>query len=99
MSKPNKTRYRLAELRQAHADKTGGDVVEFEHNGATYTIAAPGFWDDEVKASLKAGDDVAAAQALMGDAYEDFREAGGRADDVMLVIGAYAEDQGATVGE
>ncbi|UJB43603.1 hypothetical protein [Streptomyces sp. A1-5] len=99
MSKPNKTRYRLAELRQAHAEKNGGDVIPFEFAGETFTIAAPGFWDDPVKVALKDGDDISAARALMGERYTDFTEKGGRADDVMLVIGAYAEDQGVTVGE
>ncbi|MFE7315141.1 hypothetical protein ACFU7T_18980 [Streptomyces sp. NPDC057555] len=99
MSKPSKTRYRLAELRQAHADKNGGDTIEFEHDGETFEIAAPGFWPDEVKTALKSGDDIAAARALMGGAYEDFHAVGGRADDVMLVIAAYADEQGVPLGE
>jgi hypothetical protein len=99
MSKPNKARFNLATLRQAHADKNGGDVIDFEHDGKTYEIAAPGFWPDEVKTALKGGDDIGAARALMGDAYDDFREAGGRADDVMLVVAAYADAQGISLGE
>ncbi|MGW3072736.1 hypothetical protein [Kitasatospora sp. NPDC001132] len=100
MSKPNKSRFRLSELRAAHAERSGGDTIEFEHDGVTYSVAAPGFWPDAVKTALKAGDDVAASAAMMGhDAYADFVAAGGRADDVMLVVGAYAEAQGVSVGE
>ncbi|MFG2183073.1 hypothetical protein ACIHFE_18055 [Streptomyces sp. NPDC052396] len=99
MSKPNKSRYRLAELRQAHAEKNGGDTITFEFMGEDYAIAAPGFWDDAVKVALKEGNDIDAARALMGERYADFTARGGRADDVMLVVGAYADDQGVTPGE
>ncbi|MEU7177029.1 MULTISPECIES: hypothetical protein [Streptomyces] len=99
MSKPSKSRYRLTELRQAHAEKNGGDVITFEFEGSEFTLPAPGFWPDAVKVALKGSDDIAAARALMGDRYDAFTAMGGRADDVMLVIGAYAEEQGVTVGE
>jgi hypothetical protein len=99
MSKPNKSRFRLSELRKAHAVKTGGEFVTFEFEGEDFEISAPGFWDDAVKVALKDGDDIGAARALMGARYDDFTAKGGRADDVMIVIGAYADAQGVTLGE
>ncbi|WP_433224467.1 hypothetical protein [Microtetraspora malaysiensis] len=99
MSKPNRSRYKLAELRAKHAERQGGDSIEFEHEDTVYTLPAPGFWPDAVKVALKAGDDVAASAALMGDAYQAFTAAGGRADDIMLLITAYADEQGISLGE
>ncbi|MGY1436689.1 hypothetical protein [Streptomyces reniochalinae] len=99
MSKPNKARYNLETLRKAHADKNGGDAIEFEFEGETFAIAAPGFWPDAAKVALKAGDDIGAATALMGGRYDDFTAKGGRADDVMIVVAAYADEQGIDLGE
>jgi hypothetical protein len=99
MSKPNRKRFNLATLRNEHAEKSGGSTIEFDFEGSAYEIAAPGFWSDEVKIALKLGDDIAASRALMGEAYDDFVSAGGRADDVMLVVAAYADSQGVSLGE
>lgn len=100
MSKPNSARYRLATLRQNAAARLGGDTIEFEApDGAEFSIPAPGFWDDDVKLCIKAGDDVGMARALLGDRYEAFRQAGGRADDLGFLFRAYAEGQDSTVGE
>lgn len=100
MSKPSKARYRLATLRQNAAARLGGDAIDFEApDGTEFSIPAPGFWDDDVKICISAGDDVGMARALLGDRYEDFRRSGGRADDLGLIFRAYAEGQGSTVGE
>jgi hypothetical protein len=99
MSKPGKVRYKLETLRQAHADKNGGDAIAFEFAGETFEIAAPGFWPDAAKVALKAGDDIGAAGALMGGRYDEFTAMGGRADDVMIVVAAYADEQGIDLGE
>jgi hypothetical protein len=100
MSKPNRARFRLAELRTKRAAEHG-DSIEIEtDDGQMFTVPAPGFWGDDVKEHLAANRDVAAVKALLGPAdYLRFREAGGRADDVMLALAAYSEAQGLTVGE
>lgn len=99
MSKPGKARFNLNTLRQSHAEKTGGDSISFDFEGEVFEIAAPGFWPDAAKKALKAQDDIGAAEALMGARYEVFTDAGGRADDVMIVISAYADEQGLDLGE
>jgi hypothetical protein len=99
MSKPNKARYNLETLRKAHADKNGGDAISFEFAGEAFEIAAPGFWPDAAKVALKEGDDIGAARALMGERYDVFTDKGGRADDIMIVVSAYADEQGIDLGE
>lgn len=99
MSKPNRRRFKLAELRQRETDKTG-DAFEIEtDSGEVFEIPAPGFWDDNVKESIAAGNDVAAAKALFGPRrYLQFRDSGGRAADVLLALKAFAADQGTDLG-
>ncbi|MCX4687295.1 hypothetical protein OG401_23835 [Kitasatospora purpeofusca] len=100
MTKPNRSRYRLATLRQNAAEKLGGGTIDFETpDGAEFSIPAPGFWPDSAKEAIRAGDDLALAAALLGENHAKFVEAGGRSDDLTLLFGAYAEGQGSTVGE
>lgn len=98
MSKPNKSRYRLQQVRQVHADAKGGDCFEIAYGdgeGDVLVVPAPGFWPDAAKQAYARGDDVAGCRALVGeDAYERFAAAGGRADDINLAIGAFAEEHG-----
>lgn len=100
MSKPNRARYKLAELRKKQADEVG-DVFEIEaEDGTVFEIPAPGFWDDGVKEQFTANNDVAGIRMLLGPRrYLEFRQHGGRADDVALALRAFAKDQGLTVGE
>lgn len=100
MSSPNRRRFKLAELRQKESERTG-DAFEIEtDSGETFEIAAPGFWPDAVKEHIAAGNDVKAAQVLLGQQrYLQFREAGGRASDVLLALRAFADDQGVELGE
>lgn len=95
-----RSRFKLAELRHRQAEKSG-DVLEIEtDDGTVFELPAPGFWDDAVKQAFAGNDDVAGVRALMGPArYLEFRQRGGRADDVALALKAYAEDQGLSVGE
>jgi len=102
MSKPNRKRFRLAEIRQTHAEKNGGDEILIEApDGGEFTIPAPGFWPDEATALLGQNRDVALATILLGgpERYTQYKNAGGRAQDVALILAAHAEDQGVTEGE
>jgi hypothetical protein len=104
MSKPNKRRFKLETVRQVQADKRGSEIeIEVgEGEGArTFVMPAPGFWPDEAVALMGKGEEVKLAQALLGgtEQYASFVEAGGRAQDVALVISAYADEQGASTGE
>ena len=99
MSKPNKKRYKMAQIRQGYVE-SGESVIEFDApNGDTYTVPAPGFWPDEVHEATKGGDSVALAKALLAEQYVDYRAAGGQADDIQLLLKAWAEDQGVTLPE
>jgi len=99
MSK-GRTRFKLQELRQTAAEKTG-DSIEIEvEDGTVFTFPAPGFWDDEVKEAFANNNDVQGVRRLLGPReYLQFRQAGGRADDVALALKQFAEEQGLTVGE
>lgn len=99
MSK-GRTRFKLQELRQTAAEKTG-DTIEIEvEDGTVFTFPAPGFWDDEVKEAFTGNNDVTGVKRLLGPReYLKFRQCGGRADDVALALKQFAEEQGLTVGE
>lgn len=100
MSK-GRARFKLAELRQREADKSGGDTIEIEtEDGTVFAFPAPGFWDDDAKLAFTSNDDVTGVKVLLGPKeYVRFRAAGGRADDVALALKAYAEEQGLGLGE
>jgi hypothetical protein len=100
MSKPNRKRFKLSEIRQQAAETTG-DVFEIEtDDGQLFEVPAPGFWEDDIKALFAANRDVDGVKALLGPReYLKFRAAGGRADDVALALRAFAKEQGVEVGE
>jgi hypothetical protein len=93
-----RTTFPLEELRRRAADRRGGDTLTVTAGGKPYSIPAPGFWDDSLKeAAQKAREtgDIAFARTLMGPKeYEKFVAAGGRADDLLLLIEEYRADQG-----
>lgn len=95
LSKPKM--YDIAAVRAAEAEKRGGDSINFAIGGEEFSIPAPGFMPDEIKAL--ADDDGKFVPALLGDNYEKFRELGGRGDDIALLFQAYARGQGASLGE
>lgn len=99
MSK-GRTRFKLQELRQTAAEKTG-DSIEIEvEDGTVFAFPAPGFWDDDVKEAFAGNNDVQGVRRLLGPReYLNFRQAGGRADDVALALKQFAEEQGLTMGE
>ncbi len=101
MSKPNRKRFRLSQIREAQANKTGR-VIEVEtDDGAVYEIDAPGFWPDEATELMGKGREVDLATVLLGgkEKYAAFKASGGRAQDVALAISAFQDDQGVTEGE
>lgn len=101
MSKPGRSRFKLSEIRQRHAEKVGGSTIEIEtDDGSVFELPAPGFWDDDAKELFSKNRDVQGVKALLGVRdYLRFVQAGGRADDVALVLREFADEQGLTVGE
>lgn len=78
-------------------EATGGDPdqVEFTYAGQTWTVPHPMLADDEWKEGLAEveGSDVDMARFYMGDEqYARFREVGGRAGYVLLIIQQIASD-------
>lgn len=87
-------KYNLAQLRQNKRD-AGVDVIDVElSEGVVFRIPAPGFFPDEAYEALKASDNLALARALLGTDYDAYREAGGKADDLGLILEAWSKDQG-----
>lgn len=103
MSKTGKPRrFKLDQVRQKVAEERGGSVIEIEiADGQVFTFPAPSFWSDEQLAIAKSSDVVALATSLLGgpEGYAKFKEAGGQASDVALIMSEYAKEQGSTEGE
>lgn len=99
MSK-GRARFKLTELRQQAAEKSG-DTIEIEtDDGTVFEFPAPGFWPDDAKEAFAAQNDVNGVRVLLGPReYLRFRDAGGRADDVALALKAFAKEQGIELGE
>lgn len=95
MSKPNKKRYKLAEVRAQYAEAVGGEEIEIEGpGGKTFTMPhplfAPAAWKKAVDA---AEDDDEMARAMLGDEqFEEFIAAGGDPTDVNFARMAAMED-------
>lgn len=100
----SKTTFSLADLRQRAAQRKGGDKLTITIDGTPFTIPVPGFWSDEVKdlaRGSKEHGDLPFVTALLGGQkqYEKFKAAGGRSDDVGLLLDEYRAAQGADLGE
>jgi hypothetical protein len=99
----SKTTYSLEELRQRAADRKGGDQLTITAGGKPFSIPMPGFWPDAAKdAARKSREtgDAAFVRKLMGaKEYDAFVAAGGRSDDVQLLLEEYRHSQGADLGE
>lgn len=90
MSKPNRARYKLAEVHASYAEAVGGEQVEIEADGGkTFTFLHPMFTDDQFQQEFGTADgDTARARHILGDQYEAFVEAGGKANTlIMLYVG------------
>lgn len=99
----SKTTFSLDELRRRAADRKGGDKLTITIDGKPYAIPMPGFWPDSVKElARKSRDDgdLPFVRELMGPKqWAAFVKAGGRSDDIMLLVSEYKEAQGADLGE
>lgn len=95
MSKPNRARYKMAEVHAQFAEAVGGEDVEFETaDGSVFTFPHPLFADSEyAKAIDDAEDDAAKARVLLGDdQYEKYKAAGGTDNDISLLFLAVQQD-------
>ncbi|MEV6102617.1 hypothetical protein [Nocardia sp. NPDC051981] len=99
----SKTTFSLDELRQRAAQRKGGDKLTITIDGTPFTIPVPGFWPDRVKEMARRSredGDIPFVRELMGaKEYEKFVAAGGRSDDVALLLEEYKAAQGADLGE
>lgn len=89
MSKPNKARIKLEEMRRQAADALNTEpCMELElDNGEIVAVPHPLFMADEAQAAVNAAgaDTVAMAKAILGDdVHARFIANGGRSNDVML---------------
>ncbi|MFD7319226.1 hypothetical protein [Streptomyces sp. NPDC059883] len=94
MSKPNKKRYILEQVHEQYAEAVGGELVEFEARGETYSFPHPLFaeeeWADSVDAAESAKDK---ARAMLGDEqYAKYKAAGGSDNDIALLFMAIQQD-------
>ncbi|RLL68134.1 hypothetical protein [Streptomyces sp. Z26] len=95
MSKPNKKRYILAEVRGQYAEAVGGEDVTFEGpGGVEYTMPHPLFAPKEWKEAVDAADDdEGQARAMLGEEqWATFEAAGGDPTDMVLLNMALRED-------
>ncbi|MCR8947234.1 hypothetical protein NW249_34675 [Streptomyces sp. OUCMDZ-4982] len=95
MSKPNKRRYKLAEVKQQFVEAVGGEQVEFETDaGDVLVFPHPLFtdaeWDARVDGATTAEDK---ARAILGDEqYEKYQAAGHGDGDIALLLMAVQQD-------
>ncbi|MFE5159640.1 hypothetical protein ACFRNT_14190 [Streptomyces sp. NPDC056697] len=95
MSKPNKRRYVLSQVRAQYAEAVGGEDIEFEGpGGEIYQMPHPLFADTAWKQAVDdAEDDAELARAMLGEEqYDKYVAAGGDATDVVLLRMAVMED-------
>lgn len=95
MSKPNKKRYVLSQVRAQYAEAVGGETLEAEGpNGEVFTMPHPLFAPTEWKEAVDAAeDDGQLARAMLGEEqWEKYTAAGGDATDIALLWMAVKED-------
>ncbi len=89
MSKPNKKRYKLSEVKTQMAEAVGGDDVEFEtDNGDVLTFPHPLFTEDEWDQRVDGADNAHdKAVAILGEEqYEKYAAAGHKDNDIVLLM-------------
>jgi hypothetical protein len=95
MSKPNRRRYRLAEVVTEIREAKPTIEIETE-DGEVYSVPPPELWPDEA-IELSATDPLGAARALLGsERYAAFTKSGGSASLLFAVIG---KEAGVPLGE
>ncbi|MFE9937393.1 hypothetical protein [Streptomyces hirsutus] len=95
MSKPNRKRYRLSEVKQQFTEAVGGDQVEFEtDNDDLLTFPHPLFTDDEWDKKVDAAENAHdKALAILGEEqYEKYRAAGHADGEIGLLMLAVQQD-------
>ncbi|MFD8937328.1 hypothetical protein ACFV0R_19100 [Streptomyces sp. NPDC059578] len=94
MSKPNKRRYKLSTVRAQYVEAVGGSDVEVELNdGSMVTFPHPLFAPDTwTKAVDEAENHEEKARAVLGEQYEQFRDAGNEDHEITLLFMAITED-------
>jgi hypothetical protein len=95
MSKPNKKRYVLSQVKQQYTEALGGETVEFElDNGEVLSFPHPLFADDEWSAAVdEAETNREKAHAILGDEQYDKYVAAGHADaEIGLLFLAVQQD-------
>ncbi|WP_037888314.1 hypothetical protein [Streptomyces sp. Tu 6176] len=95
MSKPNKKRYVMSQVRQQYTEAVGGDQVEVElSDGQVLTFPHPLFAEDEWSEAVDAAENNHdKAVAILGaEQYEKFRAAGHADADVALLFLAVQQD-------
>lgn len=92
------TTFKLDELRRRAAERRGGDKLTIVIDGKPFAIPAPGFWPDRVKELARQAreqGDLPFVRELMGaKEYDEFAAAGGRSDDITLILEEYKKGQG-----
>ncbi|MDX3661328.1 hypothetical protein PV646_28820 [Streptomyces sp. ID05-26A] len=79
--------YDLDALVAQHRDATGGDDLVFTFGGEKFTMPNPVLADDEWKDELaEITSDVVMAEYVLGEQYDKFRELGGRASYIALLM-------------
>lgn len=89
MSGSNGKRRDLDAIVAQRSEALGGETVEFDFAGETFSMQHPLLADDDWKIAMRdAGDDEIeiARQALGEEQYDRFRAAGGRAGYIALLV-------------
>ncbi|MFJ2514698.1 hypothetical protein ACIQJX_34990 [Streptomyces griseoviridis] len=100
MSKPNRKRYRLSEVKAQMTEAVGGDQVEFETKaGDVLTFPHPLFtedeWDEKVDAAPTSRDK---AVAILGEEqYEKYHAAGHADSEIGLLMLVVQQDMQAQI--
>ena len=95
MSKPNRKRYKLTEVKQQFTDALGGEDVEFElANGEVLTFPHPLFASDEWTTAVdEAETNREKAHAILGsDQYDKYVAAGHADAEIGLLFLAVQQD-------
>ncbi|WP_237409033.1 hypothetical protein [Streptomyces sp. M2CJ-2] len=95
MSKPNKKRYVLSQVKQQFTDAVGGEDVEFElADGQVLTFPHPLFADDDWSEAVDGAEtNKAKARAILGEEqYAKFQDAGHADAEIALLFLAVQQD-------
>ncbi|MEW1568321.1 hypothetical protein AB0454_35755 [Streptomyces sp. NPDC093509] len=95
MSKPNRKRYRMSEVKAQMSEAVGGELVEFETDkGDVLTFPHPLFTDDDWDEKVDGAENSKEkAIAILGEEqYEKYTAAGHKDSDIGLLMIAVQQD-------